>query len=136
MKEFTHRVLSFLDCTHTLLSKSLTSGKCPTVWKKAIISPIFKGGDRSAVNNYRLKNLTCVLCNTPEHVIFSQMWNHIDNYSIITNSKYEFHKSVNTTTLLLHVTHHAAEALDLKKNYHIISFDFSKAFDRVLLTKE
>ena len=131
LKEFTHRVPSFLDCTHTLLSKSLTSGKCPTVWKKAIISPIFKGGDRSAVNNYRPISLTCILCKTLEHVICSQMWNHIDNYNIITESQHGFRKSVNTTTQLLHVTHHAAEALDLKRNYHIISFDFSKAFDRV-----
>lgn len=131
LKEFTMHIPSFLDCTYTLLNKSLELGKCPSVWKKAIISPVFKGGDRSAVNNYRPISLTCILCKVLEHVICSQMWNHIDNYGIITENQHGFRNSVNTTTQLLHVTHHAAEALDSKKNYHIISFDFSKAFDRV-----
>ena len=36
-----------------------------------------------------------------------------------------------TTTQLLHVTYGATTALNNKKNHHIVSFDFSKAFDKV-----
>ena len=131
LKEFSINVPSFVDCVLTLLNRSLQTGKCPSVWKRAIVSPIFKGGDRSCVNNYRPISLTCILCKTLEHIICSKMWDHIDDYGIISQNQHGFRKSVNTTTQLLHVTHHAAEALDRKRNYHIISFDFTKAFDRV-----
>ena len=59
------------------------------------------------------------------------MWNQIDEYGIISDNQHGFCSSVNTTTQLLHVTHHAAKALDSKLKYHVISFDFTKAFDRV-----
>ena len=131
IKNFTANSTSFLDCVHIIMSRSLATGKCPTIWKKAIISPIFKGGDRSMTNNYRPISLTCILCKLFEHIISSNMWNHIDEYGIISDNQHGFRSSVNTTTQLLHVTHHAAKALDAKLKYHVISFDFTKAFDRV-----
>ena len=42
IKNFTANCTSFLDCVHIIMSRSLATGKCPTIWKKAIISPIFK----------------------------------------------------------------------------------------------
>lgn len=131
IKRFTEHVPAFLDCVHIVMKRCLTEGYCPQIWKKAIISPIFKGGDRSSTNNYRPISLTCILGKVFEHVVCSRMWTHIDDYGIIHENQHGFRSSLNTTTQLLHVTHHAAEALDQKRNYHIVSFDFSKAFDRV-----
>ena len=131
LKMFTNNVPSFLDCVVKLLTISIETSCLPLVWKKAIVSPIFKGGDRSDVNNYRPISLTCILCKLLEHVICSRMWCHINDYGIIKENQHGFRKSLNTTTQLLHVTHRAAEALDRKRDYHIVSFDFTKAFDRV-----
>lgn len=131
LKKFTNNVPSFIDCIVSLLSISLKSACLPLIWKKAIVAPIFKGGNRSDVNNYRPISLTCVLCKLLEHIISSNMWSHIDNYNIVTENQHGFRKNLNTTTQLLHVTHRAAEALDQKRNYNIVSFDFTKAFDRV-----
>ena len=131
LKMFTNNVPSFLDCVVKLLTISIETSCLPLVWKKAIVSPIFKGGDRSDVNNYRPISLTCILCKLLEHVICSRMWCHINDYGIIKENQHGFRKSLNTTTQLLHVTHRAAEALDRKRDYHIVSFDFTKAFARV-----
>ena len=61
------------------------------------------------------------------------MWSYIDaNTCMILSSKqHGFRKGFSTTTQLVHVVHNVTEALDKKDDHHIISFDFSKAFDKV-----
>ena len=59
------------------------------------------------------------------------MWEHINGYEIIKDNQHGFRKNLNTTTQLLHVIYKAAEANDCQLDYHPMSFDFSKAFDRV-----
>jgi hypothetical protein len=41
----------------------------PGDWKKAIVIPIYKGGDRSVIGNYRPISLTSVVSKLMEHVI-------------------------------------------------------------------
>ena len=43
-----------------IFSKSLHTGKLPSKWLDANISPIYKKGDRSLPSNYRPISLTCV----------------------------------------------------------------------------
>ena len=131
IKQFTLNVPSFVECIYLLIKKSIDTGVVPHVWKKANVSPIFKGGDRADVNNYRPISLTCILSKVTEHIICSNLWDHLLDNSILTEKQHGFRKGLNTTTQLLHVIHFAAQSLDLKEQYHIVSFDFSKAFDRV-----
>ncbi|OON18406.1 hypothetical protein X801_05739 [Opisthorchis viverrini] len=57
-----HEVTQFIlkQCAHSLysplaelLSSSLNTGGVPNDWKKGVITPIYKGGNRSVVSNYR-----------------------------------------------------------------------------------
>ena len=60
-----------------LLDISLNNGSIPGDWKKAIVVPIYKGGNRSVVQNYRPVSLTSVVCKQLEHVIagyIRQVW--------------------------------------------------------------
>ena len=82
-------------------------------------------------NVWTINYLTSVFSKTLEHVLVSMMWEHIEENEIITENQHGFRKYLNTTTQLLHVVHNATEALDKKKAYHLVSFDFSKAFDKV-----
>ena len=64
-----------------LLDISINSGTIPGDWKKAIVVPIYKGGDRSVVQNYRPVSLTSVVCKQMEHVIagyMRQLWEKSD----------------------------------------------------------
>jgi hypothetical protein len=131
LKMFAENVPSFIDCVCILFETSLKEGAVPKVWKRATICPIYKGGKRSDPHHYRPISLTCILCKTLEHVICSNMWSHIENAEIIKDNQHGFRKGLNTTTQLLHVVHFAAEAIDKQNDYHMVSFDFSKAFDRV-----
>ena len=131
LKNFAINCPSFVDCVHSILKTSLIEGKMPDVWKRATIRPIYKGGCRSDAHDYRPISLTSIIAKTLEHVICSSMWQHINDYGLLKDNQHGFCKSLNTTTQLLHVVHKAAEDYDQKKEHHMISFDFSKAFDRV-----
>ena len=45
-----------------LLDITMNNNAIPRDWKKAIVVPIYKGGDRSVVGNYRPVSLTSVVC--------------------------------------------------------------------------
>jgi hypothetical protein len=50
----------------------------------------------------------------------------------MTNDQQSFRKNFSTTAQLLHVAHIASKAVNEKSRFHLVSFDFSKAFDVVL----
>ena len=106
-----------------MLQASLDSSQLPAVWKTAVITLLHKGA--------RLLKLTIILCKCLEHILCSNMWSHIDANTILSSKQHGFRKGFSTTTQQLHVIHNATEALDRKGGHHIISFDFSKALDKV-----
>jgi len=60
-----------------LLDITMNNNATPVDWKKAIVIPIYKGGDRSIVRKYRPVSLTSVVCKQIEHVIagyLRQVW--------------------------------------------------------------
>ena len=52
-----------------LLDIMMHNNAVPGDWKKTIVFPIYKRGDRSVVGNYRPVSLTSVVCKQMEHVI-------------------------------------------------------------------
>jgi hypothetical protein len=52
-----------------LLDITMDNNAIPCDWKKAIVVPIYKGGDRLVVGNYRRVSLALVVCKQMEHVI-------------------------------------------------------------------
>ena len=131
LKTFTMHVPLFLKCITLIMQTSVDDQQVPTDWKTAYICPVFKGGNRQIASNYRPISLTSIVSKTLEHVVASEMWKHIDEHNIISSNQHGFRKHYNTTTQLLHVTHNALKARDQRDPYHMISFDFSKAFDKV-----
>jgi len=64
-----------------LLEISLNNATIPSDWEKATVVPLYKGGDQSAVSNYRPMSLTSVVCKQLEHIIagyLRQVWDKND----------------------------------------------------------
>ena len=49
-----------------IFEKSLATGKLPSDWTKANVTPIFKKDEKSDPSNYRPISLTCILCKVME----------------------------------------------------------------------
>ena len=52
-----------------LFTKSFNLSGLPSVWKSAIVTPVFKKGSASSVTNYRPISLTCIVCKIMETII-------------------------------------------------------------------
>ena len=114
-----------------LLDITMNNNAIPGDWKKAVVVPIYKGGDRSVVGNYRPVSLTSVVCKRMEHVIagyLSQVWEM--RVSMVLDQG---------TRQVVTVCQDIADSLDEGVRTDAIIIDFSKAFDLVpndrLLTK-
>ena len=52
-----------------ILNQSLQDGKLPLDWKNAVVSPIFKKGDKHVAANYRPISLTSIVCKLMESFV-------------------------------------------------------------------
>ena len=71
--------------TH-IFNKTLTSGTLPSDWLTANISSIYKKGDRTAAANYRPVSLTPICCKVLEHILHSNIMQHLDKHKILTDN--------------------------------------------------
>ena len=113
------------------LQASLNQGKIPLDWKAANISPVFKSGDRHDPSNYRPISLTSVTCKMLEHIIHSNIMDHLDIHTILSDVQHGFRKKRSCTSQLTLAIHDLAKGIDNREQIDVILLDFSKAFDKV-----
>ena len=100
-------------------------------WKKAIVVPIHKGGDRSVVKNCRPVSLTSVVCKQMEHVIedyIRQVWEDRD---WLYEGQHGFRPGYSCESQIITVCQDISDSLDEANRLDVIKIDFSKAFDLV-----
>ena len=126
-------------CLQLLFTASLHTGKVPSDWKQANITPVFKKGERFKALNYRPVSLTCICSKLTEHLVVSQMMKHFDEHGILADCQHGFRKQRSCETQLIDLTQELHERLEEKVQVDMIVLDFSKAFDKVpqqrLMTK-
>lgn len=123
-----------------IFQKSLETGKIPTAWKDARVTPIFKNkGSKSEASNYRPVSLTSVLCKTLEKVIRKHILNHLTTNNLLSDAQFGFRNGRSCILQLLDVMEDWSNYIDNDIPWDTIYLDFAKAFDKVshrkLLTK-
>lgn len=114
-----------------IYQRSLDSGKLPSIWKEANVSPIFKKGDKTDPANYRPISLTCVLCKVLEHVVASNISKHFTNLNILYELQHGFRDKRSCETQLIMLIDELAKNMQSGKQTDLVLLDFSKAFDKV-----
>ena len=106
-------------------------------WRKAIVTPIFKGGnkDRSKAKNYRPISLTSITCKVLEHIVHRNIISHSDQQRILADGQHGFRKSRSCETQLSKTVNDLAKSLNEGEQVDSILLDFSKAFDVVYQQK-
>jgi len=119
------------DVYRLLYQASLDQGMIPEDWRAANILPLFKKGDKSQALNYRPISLTSISCKLLEHIIFSNIMNHLDKHKFLNNFQHGFRKKRSCETQLITTINDFSNCLNNKEQIDAILLDFSKAFDKV-----
>jgi len=121
----------FAPSLSVIYQASLEQGVLPQDWRNALIVPIFKKGCRLQLSNYRPISLTCIVCKILEHIISTNMYQHLEDNHIICRQQHGFHKRRSCETQLISTIHDFATTLNNSGQTHAILLDLSKAFDTV-----
>ena len=99
----------------SLFNQSLILGIVPDIWKEAHVCPIPKGGDRTAVSNYRPISLLSNINKVLERIVFKHLYNHFLENDILTPLQSGFIPGDSTVNQLLFLYNAFCKALDAGK---------------------
>ena len=108
----------------------MDTGEIPDSLKKAIIVPIFKGGNRSEAKNYRPVALTSHLIKIFERVLRYKIYTFLETNNKLSTNQHGFREGRSCLSQLLSHQQGLIDALEKNINYDVIYTDFSKAFDK------
>ena len=114
-----------------ILNKSLEVGSVPDDWTAAIVSPIFKKGNKNKAENYRPISLTSIACKILESMVKKKIVSFFTDNNLFSNSQHGFIGGRSTTTQLLAYLDLCTEAYANGETIDCIYLDFAKAFDTV-----
>jgi len=114
-----------------LFSSSLEKNEIPKDWKLANVSPIFKKGDKSNVENYRPVSLTSFYGKVLEKIIKKHIEKFLNDSKFINGTQHGFTKGRSCQTNLLICQNSVVSMIDSGSSVDIIYLDFQKAFDKV-----
>ena len=112
-------------------NKSLKDGIVPHIWKKAVVTAIFKKGSRCEPGNYRPVSLTCILCKLMESIIRDVINSYFNDNNLFAKCQHGFRNKRSCTSQLLEVMEDITGLLDEGSPIDIAYLDFRKAFDSV-----
>ena len=114
-----------------IVDTSLALGILPKDWKSGDITPIFKKGKKTDVQNYRPISLTSVICKVLESLIRDRILQHFKDNNLFYDRQYGFIKGRSTVTQLLNIMDKWTECLENGGQVDVIYTDLEKAFDKV-----
>jgi hypothetical protein len=112
-----------------IFNKSLCEGCVPSEWKKTLVSPIFKSGDRNNVSNYRPISKLTLFSKLLEKIIFDHIRPMINPYLADSQHGFRCKKSVDSN--LLEFTHFVVNSSHEGFQVDALYTDFAKAFDKI-----
>ena len=92
---------------------------------------MYKSGDATDPSNYRPISTFSSLSKVFEKLIYNQLYNVLEKYSILYKYQFGFRKGYSTEQAILELTDSLKKAMDKKMVTYGLSLDFSKAFDTI-----
>ena len=125
-KEYQHH---FIRVIWNLVNLGFSRDSFPNSLKKAIVTPIFKKGDRKICENYRPISVLPFKSKISERCIHNRIYNLVCDFSIIIDPQNGFMKGRSTENAIIDLTEIIYKTLD-SKQFGINTFiDFRRAFD-------
>jgi hypothetical protein len=117
--------------TYSIFNLSFATGFIPEQLKLALVTPIFKAGDKQIFENYRpISVLTC-FSKLLEKLMYKRLISFIEKSKILTENQYGFRRNKSTEIAIVNLVSKITKAIDEGKYTIGIFLDLSKAFDTV-----
>jgi hypothetical protein len=112
-----------------LFNKSLSEGVFPESWKRSYVVPIFKGGKRNLIENYRGIAILSAMPKLFELLVFDSLFFHLK--SSIAAVQHGFFKGRSAVSNLMEFASLCIRRMEEGIQTDAVYTDFSKAFDRI-----
>lgn len=122
---------SVLPAITHIFNFCLDNGVYPTLWKKAIVSPIPKVKCPSELRDYRPISILCAISKSFERIVADQIKEYLESTDILDPYQFAYRRGHSTQAALVRVLDDVRQAADSRKVTVLVSFDFTKAFDNV-----
>ena len=119
--------------TH-MFNCSLRKGIFPDEWKSAKVVPLFKGGDKESVENYRPVSLLPLPGKLLEKIVHNRITEFFGNTNFITPNQGGFRKGFSTTSTMADLTDDIFSGINKGLTTLAAFIDLKKAFDTVDFT--
>jgi len=116
----------------TLFNTILSEGSFPSNWNTSILTPIFKSGDKSNVDNYRGIALSSCLSKLFTRLLNTRLQNFVEDNNLLADTQFGFRKKCRTADNVFILKSLIEKYTQKKKGKLFVCFvDMKKAFDSV-----
>ena len=114
-----------------MFNLSLSTGIFPDGWKRATIIPLYKGGTKTEVSNYRPVSLLPLPGKLLEKIVHACLTHFLDENKIISDKQGGFRKGFSTSTSIANLTDDLLTGINRGEIALAAFMDLRKAFDTV-----
>lgn len=114
-----------------IVNKCISDGHFPHCWKQAKVNPLFKGGVKDDINNYRPISILPTLSKLIEKFIKKHLTLYLNRFELLHQFQSGFRTGHSTETALTLMTERWLNAINEGKIIGTVMVDFRKAFDLV-----
>ena len=114
-----------------LMNCSVHTMKFPRAWKKCIVTPIPKSGDKLNPENWRPINNLCIPGKILEKCIYRQIEEYMEMYNLFCRNQHGFRKGKGTDTAVMELVRELFSNINKNDTSSVLFLDYSKAFNTV-----
>jgi len=116
---------------HHIINLTISQSTFPDVWKTAKVTPLFKAGSKSDVNNYRPISILPTLSKIVEKHVHDSLMQYLNHYKLLVKTQSGFRQNHSCETALVHLIDKWLKAINDGFIIGVVMVDFRKAFDLV-----
>ena len=110
---------------------SISTATFPSQWKIATVIPLFKGGNRLDVGNYRPISLLPLPGKILEKIVHSKMTQFLETNNILCQEQCGFRKGRSTVDSIVNLTNAIFNSINNHEACMAVFIDLKKAFDTI-----